>query len=132
MRMEPGETRFMEMVFPEQANHYGTLYGGTALSLMGKAAYIAASRAARGPVVMAASEKVDFHQPATIGQMIELTARVIRRGRTSLTIAVEVTAETLATGARCRAMSGSFEMVAVDAAGKPVPLTTKEDIREDA
>ena len=35
---DPGDTRFVEMIFPEQANHYGTLFGGTALSLMGKAA----------------------------------------------------------------------------------------------
>lgn len=42
-----GEARLCEMVFPEQANHYGTLFGGTALSLMGKAAFVAASRHAR-------------------------------------------------------------------------------------
>ena len=36
--LHPDETRFVEMVFPEQANHYGTLFGGNALSLMGKAA----------------------------------------------------------------------------------------------
>lgn len=34
-RLDPDETRFVEMVFPEQANHYGTLFGGHALSLMG-------------------------------------------------------------------------------------------------
>lgn len=34
--LHPDETRFVEMVFPEQANHYGTLFGGHALSLMGK------------------------------------------------------------------------------------------------
>ena len=41
-RDEP--TRFVEMVFPDQANHYGTLFGGHALSLMGKAAFVAATR----------------------------------------------------------------------------------------
>jgi len=43
---QTGETRFVEMVFPEQANHYGTLFGGNALSLMGKAAFVAATRRA--------------------------------------------------------------------------------------
>jgi len=38
--LHPDETRFVEMVFPEQANHYGTLFGGHALHLMGKAAFI--------------------------------------------------------------------------------------------
>lgn len=41
----PTETRFVEMIFPEQSNHYGTLFGGTALSLMGKAAFVAAEAA---------------------------------------------------------------------------------------
>ena len=40
------ETRFVEMIFPEQANHYGTLFGGHALSLLGKAAFVAATRRA--------------------------------------------------------------------------------------
>ncbi|MDB5489440.1 MAG: thioesterase superfamily, partial [Reyranella sp.] len=32
------ETRFLEMIFPDQSNHYGTLFGGNALALMSKAA----------------------------------------------------------------------------------------------
>ena len=47
------ETRLCEKVFPKQANHYGTLFGGTAPSLMGKAAFIAASHHARAAVAMA-------------------------------------------------------------------------------
>lgn len=54
------EARLIEMVFPEQANHYGTLFGGQALALMDKAAFIAASRYARRAVVTARSEKVDW------------------------------------------------------------------------
>ncbi len=53
-RIEAGritETRLMEMVFPGQANHYGTLFGGQALALMDKAAFMVASRYARLPVV---------------------------------------------------------------------------------
>lgn len=38
------ETRMIEMIFPEQANHYGTLFGGNALALLAKAAFIAATR----------------------------------------------------------------------------------------
>ena len=38
----PEETRFAEMVFPEQANHYGALFAGSALALLSKAAFVAA------------------------------------------------------------------------------------------
>jgi acyl-CoA hydrolase len=114
------ETRFVEMIFPEQANHYGTLFGGHALSLMGKAAFVAATRRARAPVVMATSEKVEFHVPVHVGELIELTARVVRVGRSSMTVAVDVVSEELVSGTRRLAVRGSFEMVAVDEAGKPV------------
>jgi acyl-CoA hydrolase len=118
--LEP--TRFVEMVFPEHANHYGTLFGGHALSLMGKAAFVAATRHARCSVVMATSDKVEFHEPVRIGELVELTARVERVGRSSMTVAVSVIAERPATGHRRIAMHGSFEMVAVDEAGRPMPL----------
>jgi len=116
------ESRFVEMIFPEQANHYGTLFGGTALALMGKAAFVAASRFVRHPVVMAASERVDFHAPVRVGQMVELVARVERTGRTSLGVAVEMHVESPAGPDRRVAVTGHFVMVTVDAAGRPVPL----------
>jgi acyl-CoA hydrolase len=121
----PGEARLLEMVFPEQANHYGTLFGGTALALMAKAAVIAASRHARASVVMAASDRIEFHVPVRVGEMIELHAWIERSGRTSMSVVVDVTAETLATGDRKPAMRGRFEMVAVDANGRPTPLSSQ-------
>jgi acyl-CoA hydrolase len=115
-------TRFVEMVFPEHANHYGTLFGGSALSLMGKAAFVAATRRARCSVVMVTSDKVQFHEPVRVGELVELTARVERVGLSSMTVAVDVIAETLVTGYRRIAMRGSFEMVAVDEGGRPTPV----------
>ncbi|MBS0224202.1 MAG: acyl-CoA thioesterase [Proteobacteria bacterium] len=118
----PAETRFLEVVFPEQSNHYGTLFGGTALSLMGKAAFVAASRRARSAVVMAASDKVEFHMPVQVGQIVELVAEVVRVGASSMTVVVEVVAENLVSGQRTLAMKGGCEMVAVDESGAPSPI----------
>lgn len=118
----PGRTIFAEMVFPEQANHYGTLFGGHALSLMGKAAFMAATRRARCAVVMATSEKVEFHQPIRVGEMVELSAEVVRIGRSSMTVAVDMTVEALLSGERRLAVRGAFEMVAVDAGGRLRPI----------
>lgn len=122
------ETRFAEMVFPDQANHYGALFAGAGLALLSKAAFVAASRWARGDVVMARSEATDFHTPVRVGELLDLSARVIRVGRSSLTVQVEGVAETLSTGARRPALSGRFEMVAVDADGRPVPIESRSDL----
>jgi acyl-CoA hydrolase len=120
--IDPNETRFVDIVFPSQANHYGTLFGGTALNLMGKAAVIAAARRAGANVVMAASDRVDFFQPIPVGQLVELCANVERVGRSSMTVRVEVISETIKTGGRELAMRGRFEMVAVDDDGRPVAI----------
>ena len=116
------ETRLLEMIFPEQANHYGALFAGSALSLLSKAAFIAASRCVRGDVVMARNDGTDFHTPVRVGELLELTARVVRIGRTSLRVQVHGIAETLTDGQRRPALSGAFEMVSVDSAGRPVPI----------
>lgn len=120
------ETRFLEMIFPEQANHYGVLYAGSALTLLTKAAFVTASRHVRGDVVMARSSGTDFHTPVHVGELLNIAAKVTRTGRTSMTVEVEGIAETLTDGTRRPALSGKFEMVAVDPAGKPVPLEANQ------
>lgn len=116
------ETRFVEMVFPGLTNHYGTLFGGNALNLMGKAAFVAAARHARCNVVMATSDKIEFHQPVPVGELIEIVARVERVGRSSMTVSVEMIRENLASGQCDVVTRGNFEMVAVNAHGRPVAI----------
>jgi uncharacterized protein (TIGR00369 family) len=116
------EARIIEMVFPNQTNHYGTLFGGQALALMDKAAFIAASRFARRNVVTANSERVDFHVPVHQGQLIETIARVLSTGRTSMTVEVDLYAEDLLSGVRRLATRGKFAMVALDEHGKPTAV----------
>lgn len=128
----PARTSFVEMIFPDQANHYGTLFGGNALSLMGKAAFVAATRCARAPVVMARAEKTDFHVPVSVGEIVEISARVVRVGRSSMTVEVEMTAEALLSGARRLAVRGAFEMVAVDARGRPLPVPSVQSKDQDS
>jgi uncharacterized protein (TIGR00369 family) len=112
------EARMIEMVFPEQTNHLGTLFGGQALAMMDKAAFIAASRYARRAVVTASSERVDFHVPVRQGQLVELLARVVATGKTSLTVEVSLFSEDLLTGERKLCTQGRFVLVAVDANGQ--------------
>jgi uncharacterized protein (TIGR00369 family) len=120
------ETRIVEMVFPNQTNHYGTLFGGDALRLMDMAAFVTASRHARRPVVTASSERIDFHVPVRQGQLAEVVGRVVRTGRTSLTVEVELWAEDLLTGKRVLCTKGSFVLVAVDEHGRPAPIVSTQ------
>lgn len=112
----------IEMVFPDQTNHYGTLFGGHALRLMDKAAFVAASRYARRTVVTACSERVDFRNAVHHGNLVELTAQVVATGQSSMTVQVELFAEDLVSGARRLCAQGKFVLVALDDQGKPTAI----------
>ena len=78
-QMDPAvEVRLVELIFPHQTNHYGTLFGGHALGLMDKAGYLSATRFARRTMVTVASDRVEFKVPVRAGQMVELVAVVER------------------------------------------------------
>ena len=116
------ETRMVEMVFPNQTNHYGTLFGGRALELMDKNAFITASRFARKSMVTASSERIDFRSPVRHGDLVEVVGQIESTGRSSVTVKVELFAEDLLSGSRQLCAEGRFVLVAVDKQSKPVPL----------
>ena len=122
--------RLVDVVFPDRANHYGTLFGGNALQLMGKAAFIAATRQARQHVVMASADNMIFDEPVRVGELIECVASVARVGRSSMTVAVDLIHEDSLSGLRRSAVRGTFEMVAVDANGRPASVFESHDHRD--
>ena len=112
----------MEIVYPGDTNSQGTLFGGHALSLMDRLAFIVASRFTRRPVVTACSEKIEFRSPVKEGERIELVGTVTDDGRSSLRVRIEMQREDLLTGKRSLCTTGEFVMVAVDEEGRPTPI----------
>lgn len=110
--VRPVPTCLIDIVFPGDTNHHGTLFGGAGFALMDRVAFIAATRHGRVPFVTASCERIDFKAPARIGQIIEVMARPLWAGRKSLTVEVEMTAETLVGGERHLCTRGLFNMVA--------------------
>lgn len=120
---QPNEPlRIVEIVFPTDTNSQGSLFGGHALSLMDRLAFIVASRHARKPVVTVSTDKVEFLAPVKVGNLIELIGQISRVGRTSITVEIEMYAEDLLTGERHLCTTGRTVMVAVDADGRPTPV----------
>ena len=116
------EFSMAQVVFPSQVNHYGTLFGGYALQWMDQAAWICATRFARQMMVTIASDRVEFKRPVPQSAIVLLNARIIRVGRTSVTVRVEMQAERPLTGEQFLATQGQFVMVALDANGRPTPI----------
>lgn len=120
--MDKFETRTVEMIFPDQCNHYGTLFGGKALELMDKSAFITASRFARKSMVTACSDRINFVAPAKHGQLVEAIGTIEGTGRTSVTVHVRLVAEDLLSGDAHLCAEGNFVLVAVDENNRPLPL----------
>jgi acyl-CoA hydrolase len=118
---DAASARTLQLVFPGDTNHLGQLFGGNAMSVMGKAAYIAATRHTGSDVGMAASDKIDFIAPTQEGELLDVTAQVQSVGRTSIQVGVRAEAEDLMTGDRRLVGEADYVMVAIDKNGKPTP-----------
>lgn len=118
---QPHTATCLEIVLPEHANHYGTLYGANALQMMGKAAFVCATSHARCAVVLAKADSIEFAQPIPLGSIIDIRARIVFRGRSSMTVVVEIVPDH-PSGQVAPAISGRFMMVAVNDTGSPIPI----------
>ncbi len=118
----PTLTRMTDIVMPEQLNHRGTMFGGVALSMMDRAAFVAATRHSRQTVVTVGVNDVDYVAPVGLGEIVEIVAEIISTGRTSMKIRVTMVAEVLVTGERRLCGTGSFTFVAIGPNDRPVAV----------
>lgn len=121
------ETRVTHVVFPGATNHHGTLFGGDALAYMDSAAFIAATRYCRRKVVTRHLKALDFTRPIPQGTLVELIARVVKTGRTSMTVLVELFIEDMYSEKRELGCTGSFVLVALGDDGQPTNVTALRD-----
>ncbi|EHR42636.1 MULTISPECIES: acyl-CoA thioesterase [Alishewanella] len=121
-RIEYAVTRVTKTVFPGRTNHHNTLFGGEALAWMDEAAFIAATRFCRKPLVTVCSDRVDFKESIPAGTILELVARVAHVGRTSIKVQVDIFVEHMYDDNQHKAISGSFTFVALDDERKPTPV----------
>jgi len=121
-KIQAAETRIFKVVFPNTTNHYDTLFGGLAMYMMDEVAFITATRFSRKKMVTVSSGKIDFKQPIPANTIIELIGRVVRVGKTSLDVEVEVFVEEMYQDVRKQAIKGIFTFVAIDENKKPISV----------
>lgn len=78
---------------PSDANQHGDIFGGWLMSQVDIAGGVAAARRARGRVATVAVNSFTFKQPVLIGDVVLFYAKVVKVGRTSITVDVEVFAQ---------------------------------------
>jgi len=109
------------MPMPKDTNRYGTVFGGVILSYLDLAGVLEARKTAPMNYVTVAMNKVEFHQPVFVGDQVSFYTRTIRRGKTSITVVVEVVASRYDNPAEhVQVTSAEITYVAVDEDRKPI------------
>ena len=115
-------TTIPRIMMPMDANPSGNVYGGSVLRYIDEVASIAAVRHTRTNVVTASIDRMDFLEPAHIGDVLIMKAAINYTGRTSMEVGVRVEAEDPRTGRVVHTASCYLTMVALDAQGRPTPV----------
>ncbi|MHC1743531.1 MAG: acyl-CoA thioesterase [Syntrophobacteraceae bacterium] len=135
-RADESRVIMAQVMNPQDANPAGNVHGGVIMKLIDTAAGTVAVRHARANVVTASIDRLDFHRPAFIGNLVTLKASMNYVGRTSMEVGVRVEAENLLTGEVRHTSSAYLTFVALDQGGHPIEvppleLETEEDIRRN-
>jgi acyl-CoA thioesterase YciA len=92
-------TAIQVVMMPAQTNPHGTIFGGVILSYLDQAGAVGAYReilragGAEPHLATVAMNRVEFHQPVLVGDVVRFITRVVRFGRTSVTMHIAVEAE---------------------------------------
>ena len=87
------EVTLRVMPMPADANHTGDIFGGWIMAQVDLAGAVPAMRVAQGRVATVAVNSFVFKQPVLVGDIVSLYSEIVRVGRTSITVSVEVYAQ---------------------------------------
>ncbi|MCX7798591.1 MAG: acyl-CoA thioesterase [Melioribacter sp.] len=109
-----------ELVLPNHTNQLGNLLGGQLMQWIDICAALSASKHSQRVCVTASVDRIDFHHPIKVGNVVTIIAKVNRAFRTSMEVGVEVYAESHTEGTRIHTNTAYLTFVSVDENGKPV------------
>ncbi len=115
-------TRMAQIMTPNDANVRGSVFGGSILAMVDLTASATAQKFAGRVCVTASLDRVDFHSPVEVGNLVEMEGVVSYVGTTSLEVTIDVFATNLTKGDRRHTNTARVTMVALDDNGKPTPV----------
>ena len=132
-----GEDRFLAIkivMMPADTNPHGTIFGGVILSYIDLAGSVAAQheiRQAKWPrqqTVLVGMNRVEFHRPVQVGDIVSFWTALERVGRTSITIHVAVEADRKGELVQVTEAEVTYVTVElVDGVRRPVPIRGQDE-----
>ncbi|ODU60505.1 MAG: acyl-CoA thioesterase [Comamonadaceae bacterium SCN 68-20] len=112
---------------PADTNANGDIFGGWVMAQVDLAGAVLPARVVQGRMATVAVKEFVFKQPVRVGDILSFYSSVVRLGRTSVTVDVEVYAERFATqGSYVKVTEALLTYVAIDASGKPRPIPPQQ------
>jgi acyl-CoA hydrolase len=119
------DNKTLKMSFLAQttdANYHGNVHGGKVMKWIDEVAYALAVRYARKNCVTRFVDDIAFSEAIHIGDLVYLTAELIKVGNTSMRIHVEVSSENLIEQLKKDNCACDIVFVAIDKNGKKTTI----------
>lgn len=118
-----GELTVRTSAMPGDTNANGDIFGGWVMAQVDLAGAVLPARIVQGRMATVAVKEFVFKQPVRVGDILSFYSSVVRVGRTSVTVDVEVYAERIATQGRyVKVTEALLTYVAIDGNGQPRPI----------
>lgn len=115
------------LMMPRDTNAWGTIFGGVILSYIDQAGAVEAVACCCHHVVTVAMDKVEFHEPVFVGDLVSFHTKTERVGNTSIAVKVTVEAQRrLTPGDRVIVTEAVVTYVNVDDDGKPKKIEASD------
>ena len=108
---------------PADSNANGDIFGGWVMAQVDLAGSVIPARYAQGRMATVAVNEFIFKQPVRVGDILTFFSKLVRIGRTSITVKVEVYAERFSAQRQyVKVTEASVTYVAIDDQGRPRPI----------
>lgn len=125
--------RVYRLAFPEDAIYGNLMYGGKLLLILDEIMAIMAMKFAKGTIVTASLDALDFYHPIYVGNILVLATSLNYVGRSSMEIGVKVLAEDPINNTVQHTCTAFSTCVKVDEYGRPrllAPFTPVTDVEK--
>jgi acyl-CoA hydrolase len=133
-KVSDSRSQRVQVVFPNDVNNNGVLYGGRLLDWIDELGGIVAQRHCRKNVMSASIESLDFLNPIYERDLVILEGWITYTGRTSMEVEIQVISENPLTGTKTKTCQAFLTYVAVNENGHPAkvhPLLVESEIEKE-
>lgn len=128
--LDKGSPVVRTIAMPADTNPAGDIFGGWLMAQMDLAAGNVAARRSRGRCATISVEAMTFHRPVFVGDEVSIYAWIMKTGRTSLRIQVEVWRREREGERTMKVTEGLFTFVAIGSDRRPRPIPPEEAMDE--